>query len=191
MQYQNGETEQHLTSLSDSLGVVIIRPPLVYGPGVGGNFRRLASLLHTGVPLPLGSITNARSMISIWNLVDLIELCLRHPAARGHTFLASDGEDLSTPDLLNMLGAAIGHPARLLPCPVPLLRRLSRAVGRDKEFSRLSDSLQVDSSLPRNLLGWRPPQSTTSGIELTGASFRSKSLHDVQFKDSRNHRDTA
>jgi nucleoside-diphosphate-sugar epimerase len=150
--------EQSLHEVAEQTGleVSIIRPPLVYGPGVRANFLRLMRLAQLGVPLPLGSIDNRRSMVSQGNLCDLITHCLRHPAAAGEVFLASDQHDLSTPELIRLVAAAMGRPARLFPCPLGLLRRTARAVGMGPAVGRMLDSLQVDSTKATRLLGWTP-----------------------------------
>lgn len=136
--------------------VVVIRPPLVYGPGVKGNFYRLLRLVRWGIPLPFALVKNRRSLVALENLVDLIRLCLTHPAAANEIFLVSDGEDLSTPELLRRLGAHMGKRVRLLPCPPVLLRAASGMIGRGAEMGRLCGSLQVDSGKARELLGWKP-----------------------------------
>jgi nucleoside-diphosphate-sugar epimerase len=141
-----------------------LRPPLVYGPGVKGNFARLLDLVRSGVPLPLAAVNNRRSFIGLDNLVDLLIRCVDHPKAAGQTLLISDGQDLSTPELLRMIANAMGRPARLFPMPVPLLRLAGRVVGRLNEVDRLVGSLRVDSSATRELLGWIPPVSVEEGV---------------------------
>jgi len=160
------EAEQALWEISARTGleVVVVRPPLVYGPGVKGNLARLLRLVHSGAPLPLGSVQNRRSLIGLDNLVDLLVRCVDHPAAAGNTFLASDGEDLSTPDLLRHMAAVMGRSARLLPVPVPLLRLAGSALGKRAEIDRLVGSLQIDSSHTRQVLGWTPRVSVQAGI---------------------------
>jgi len=161
--------EQGLRALAAETGmeVVIVRPPLVYGPGVKANFALMMRWLQTGVPLPLASIRNRRSLIFLDNLVAFLWLCCRHPAAAGETFLVSDGVDLSTPDLLRALAAAQGRKARLWPCPPGLLRFGARLLGRQAMVERLCDSLQVEDDKARWLLGWKPPVSVEEGLELT------------------------
>ena len=144
--------------------VTIVRPPLVYGPGVKGNLARLLRLVRLGVPLPLASITNGRSLVSLDNLVDFLVRCAADARAAGETFLVSDGEDISTPDLLHRSAAAMGRTARLFPVPVPLLRFAGSTVGRGGDVSRLVDSLLVDSGYARRTLGWTPPLSVASGL---------------------------
>jgi nucleoside-diphosphate-sugar epimerase len=161
------EAEQGLWEIASQTGmeVVVVRPPLVYGPGVKGNFARLLDLVRSGVPLPLAAVNNRRSFIGLDNLVDLLIRCVDHPKAAGQTLLVSDGQDLSTPELLRMIANAMGRPARLFPVPLPLLRLAGRALGRLNEVDRLVGSLQVDSSATRELLGWTPPVSVEEGIK--------------------------
>jgi nucleoside-diphosphate-sugar epimerase len=167
------EAEVGLRRLAAESGmeVVIIRPPLVYGPGVKANFQSMMRWLKRGVPLPLGAICNKRSLIALDNLVDLIITCLDHPAAANQVFLAGDGEDISTPELLRRLGFALGKPARLLPVPVSLLMAGAALVGRRDIVKRLCESLQVDISKARNVLGWNPPISVDEGFRRTAKSF--------------------
>jgi nucleoside-diphosphate-sugar epimerase len=146
------------------LEVVVVRPPLVYGPGVKGNLARLLKLVRSGVPLPLGAVRNNRSLIGLDNLVDLLIRCIDHPAAAGQTFLVSDGQDLSTPDLLRHMAAAMGRSARLFPVPISLLRLTASALGKRAEIDRLVGSLQIESSHTRKALGWAPPVSVQEGI---------------------------
>jgi len=135
---------------------VILRPPLVYGPGVKGNFLRLLKIIFSGLPLPLASLENRRSLIHVANLADALITCIDNPAAAGHIWLASDVEGVSTPELIRKLSAAMDRPARLLPCPLTLLK-LGAALCRQTEaINRLSGSLAVDSSNLRHTLGWRP-----------------------------------
>jgi nucleoside-diphosphate-sugar epimerase len=136
---------------------VILRPPLVYGPDAPGNFGRLVRLVARGVPLPLGSVHNRRSLIYVENLADAIARCIDHPAAAGETFVVSDGVDVSTADLVRRLARTVGGSARLLPCPPPVLRLAGAMLGRRGEVSRLIDDLTVDSRKIRQLLGWVPP----------------------------------
>jgi nucleoside-diphosphate-sugar epimerase len=160
------EAEQGLWEIASQTGmeVVVVRPPLVYGPGVKGNFARLLDLVRSGVPLPLAAVNNRRSFIGLDNLVDLLIRCVDHPKAAGEPLLVSDGQDLSTPELLSMIANAMGRPARLFPVPVPLLRLAGRALGRLNEVDRLVGSLQVDSSATRELLGWTPPVGVEEGV---------------------------
>jgi nucleoside-diphosphate-sugar epimerase len=161
------EAEQGLWKIASQTGmeVVVVRPSLVYGPGVKGNFARLLNLVRSGVPLPLAAVDNRRSFIGIDNLLDLLIRCVDHPKVAGQTLLVSDGQDLSTPELLGMIAKAMGRPARLFPVPVPLLRLTGLALGRLNEVDRLVGSLQVDSSATCELLGWTPPVSVEEGIK--------------------------
>jgi nucleoside-diphosphate-sugar epimerase len=161
------EAEQMLRELSAQTGmeVVIVRPPLVYGLGVRANFAAMMSLLSRGIPLPLATVNrNRRSMVALDNLVDLLITCIGHPAAANQTFMVSDGEDLSTADLLRRLGQAIGRPARLFPVPVSLLRFGADLIGKSNEAQRLLGSLQVDISKTRELLDWSPKISVDEGL---------------------------
>ena len=161
------EAEQGLRELAAKTGmeVVIIRPPLVYGPGVKANFAAMMRWLRRGVPLPLGAIDNQRSLVALDNLVDLIVTCISHPAAANQTFLVSDGEDVSTTQLLRRMGQALGRPARLLPVPAGLLTLGAALVGRRDMAQRLCGSLQVDIEKTRQLLGWRPPLTLDEGLK--------------------------
>ncbi len=151
------EAELARIAAATSLEVVLIRPPLVYGPGAPGNFATLLRALERGWPLPLGAIRNRRSFVAIGNLVDLIVLTLGHPAASGQTFLVSDGEDLSTTGLLRRTAAALGTPARLLPFPQAAVRRGLIWAGRAELGQRLCGSLEVDIRATCRQLAWRPP----------------------------------
>lgn len=168
------EAEQGLLALSRRTGmeVVIIRSPLVYGPGVKANFLRLLKALDRGVVLPLGSIDNKRSLVALDNLVDLLVLCLEHPAAANRIIMVSDGKDLSTTELLLCLGQALGTPARLLPVPQWLVENGLRIVVGGGLAQRLCGSLQIDMSGTRNLLDWNPPVSVDEGIRRTVAWYR-------------------
>jgi nucleoside-diphosphate-sugar epimerase len=160
------EAEFALRGIADEcrLDVVIIRPPLVYGPGVHANFRLLMRAIARGIPLPLGAIRNQRSLIGIDNLVDFIVTCLAHPAASNETFLVADGEDLSTPDLVRRLARAMGQPARLFPVPPSLLRLGALLCGRPHVADRLLESLQADISKARTRLSWSPPVSVDEAL---------------------------
>jgi UDP-glucose 4-epimerase len=136
--------------------IVVIRPPLVYGPSVGGNFRSLLRWVQRGIPLPLGAIDNRRSLVAIDNLVDLIAVCLTHPAAAGQVFLAADGEDISTTGLLLKIAHAYGRSPRLLPVPPSWLRWGAAVLGKEGAVDRLLGSLVVDSTKARDLLDWHP-----------------------------------
>lgn len=168
------EAEQGLREIAEQTGmeVVIIRPPLVYGPGVKGNFATMMQWLARGVPLPLGSVThNRRSLVALDNLVDLIRTCLDHPAAANQIFLVSDGEDLSTADLLRRLGRAMGRPTHLLQVPVALLEVGAKLIGKPDLCQRLCGSLQVDMSKTRELLSWVPTIGVGDGLKRTVRSL--------------------
>ncbi|MHB1348519.1 MAG: NAD-dependent epimerase/dehydratase family protein [Desulfobulbaceae bacterium] len=160
------EAEEALLRVARDTGMeaVILRPPLVYGKGVGGNFARLVGLVRRGWFLPLGSVRNRRSLVGVENLCSLITVCLVHPAAANQVFLVSDGQDLSTPELIRAIALACGKRPRLLPLPVFLLHLLAKIIGREMEVRRLTGSLWVDSSLTRSLLDWSPP--VTVGQEI-------------------------
>jgi nucleoside-diphosphate-sugar epimerase len=168
------EAEQGLREIASRTGmeVVIIRPPLVYGPGVKANFQAMMRWLSKGVPLPLGAVNNKRSLVALDNLVDLIVTCIDHPAAANQTFLVSDGEDLSTTELLRRMGQAMGKPARLMPVPPALLKAGAAMVGKPELAQRLCGSLQVDISKTRELLGWNPPISVDEGLRRAAEGFR-------------------
>jgi len=162
------EAEQMLSQISNETGleVVIVRPPLVYGPGVKGNLARLLSWVERGVPLPLAGIRNTRSLIGIDNFTSALHACLTHPAAAGRTYLVRDGEDISTPELIRRLGHHLDKPARLFALPPPLLERLAGLVGRRADAQRLTGSLIVDDSRIRLELGWVPPRTLDEGLAL-------------------------
>lgn len=161
--------EQSLFDSAHTVGgeAVVIRPPLVYGPGVKGNFRRLLDLVERGIPLPFGAIRNRRSLVSVWNLVDLTCIALEHPAAPGGVFFAADERDLSTPELLEAMARSMGRSANLWPVPPWMLRALFAAIGRRDEYTRLAGSLFVDWLPARERLGWMPAVSVEEGIERT------------------------
>lgn len=168
------EAEAALRALARETGmaVVIIRPPLVYGPAVKGNFLAMMRALWRGIPLPLGAVTaNRRSLVALDNLVDLIVTCIDHPAAANQTFLVSDAEDLSTAALLRRMGQQLGRPARLLPVPVGVLRLAATLLGRPGIAQRLCGSLEVDIDKTRHLLGWSPPLSVDEGLRRTAAHW--------------------
>lgn len=150
--------------------VVILRPPLVYGPGVKANFQRLLRTVARGWPLPLGAIRNRRSLLYLGNFVDAIRLCAEHPAAAGQTFLVDDGEAVSTPDIIRAVARAMGRPARLLAVPVGMLELAGALTGKRAAVARLTGSLWVDSSAIRSQLGWTPPYSMAEGLAATVAA---------------------
>ena len=169
------EAEQALRQIAADTGmeVVIIRPPLVYGPGVKANFESMMRWLARGVPLPLAAVTqNRRSLVALDNLVDLIITCLSHPAAANQTFLVSDGEDLSTAELLESMGAAMGKPARLFYLPPALLKLGATGLNKPGIYQRLCGSLQLDIAKTRQLLGWTPPVSVDEGLRRAAEGFR-------------------
>ncbi len=149
------------------LEVVIVRPPLVYGPGAKGNFIRLFAAVGKGVPLPLASVRNKRSLIYVGNLVDALITCASHPAAAGKTYLVRDGEDISTPELVRQMGMCLKKPIRLFPLPVKLLRGLGRLSGKLKSVESLVNSLCVNDDLIRKELGWMPKFTFQQGIQAT------------------------
>lgn len=170
------EAEQGLRRLAGetSLEVVVVRPPLVYGPGVKANFLRMMNWLKHGIPLPFGAIDNRRSLVALDNLVDLLFVCGQHPAAAGQTFLAGDGEDLSTTELLRQLGQALARPARLIPVPAPWLESALGLIGKRDLAQRLCGSLQVDIAKARALLDWTPPVQVEQGLRRTAQAYLAK-----------------
>jgi nucleoside-diphosphate-sugar epimerase len=161
------EAEQGLWKIEAQTGMemVIVRPPLIYGPGVKANFASMMRWVSRGIPLPLGGIHNARSMVALDNLVDLLVTCLKHPAAAGQTFLVSDGDDVSTTDLLRRTARAMGKRALLLPVPASLLEMVGALLGRRAMVQRLCGSLQVNIDKTRSILGWAPPLSLDEGLK--------------------------
>lgn len=168
------EAEQGLREISLQTGmqVVIIRPPLVYGPGAKANFAALMRAAQRGWPLPLGAVHNRRSLVALDNLVDFIVTCISHPQAANQTFLVSDGHDLSTTELVRGLARAAGVPARLLPVPVWALRAGAVLLGKGDAVQRLCSNLQVDISKARSLLGWMPPVSVDEGLRRAVAGIQ-------------------
>ena len=160
------EAEQGLRQLSADTGmeVVVIRPPLVYGPGVKANFAALMRAVQRGWPLPLGAVHNQRSLVGLDNLVDFIVTCITHPQAANQTFLVSDGQDLSTTELVRGMAQAAWVPARLLPVPVWALQAGATLLGKGDAVQRLCGNLQVDISKARSSLGWMPPVSVAEGL---------------------------
>lgn len=167
------EAEQVLQVISEQTGLqtVTVRPPLVYGPGVRANFLRLVQAVARGTPLPLGSVRNHRSLVALDNLTDLLVRCTDHPDAPGHTFLVSDDHDLSTPDLIRGLGEALHRPARLLPCPMSLLRLGGLLSGRSDQIERLIGNLQVDIGHTKEVLRWGPRSSVQQGLRSAVQDF--------------------
>jgi nucleoside-diphosphate-sugar epimerase len=169
------EAEQGLASVARETGleVSILRPPLIYGPGVGANFLRLMQAVDRGWPLPLGGIRNCRDLIYLDNLVDAIVRCIVHPAAANRTFLVADGEGASTPELIRRIAIALERPPRLLPLPEKCLRLVGVLTGRRPAVERLLSSLLVDTGEIRRSLGWLPPQSLQGGLNETAKWYRS------------------
>lgn len=168
------EAEQQLLALAAHTGleVSIVRPPLVYGPKVRGNFLRFLGLADKAWPLPLASIDNRRSLVGIQNLCSLLEVCLHHPEAAGEVFLISDNRDLSTPQLLCLLAAAMERPCHLIPFPPSVLAGISKLLGQQAVWSRLAGSLQVDISKAKDKLGWQPVMSVEQGLAETAAWYQ-------------------
>lgn len=162
MQAENG-----LRKISSDTGleIVIIRPPLIYGPGVKGNFRSMMHWISKGIPLPLGAIRNHRSLIALDNLVDFITTCIEHPAAANQLFLVADGEDLSTSELLRRVGDAMNKPTQLVYVPVSWLKFGAALLGKRAIAQRLCGNLQVDSTKARRMLDWTPPLHVYEGLK--------------------------
>jgi len=163
------EAEQALRRISIESGmeIVIVRPPLVYGPGVGGNFLTMLKWMDRGIPLPLASVGNLRSLVGLNNIVSLLVACLTHPRAAGELFLASDQEDISTPELLRRTAQALRKSPRLFPFPVSMLHMTARLLSKGEACERLCGSLTVDSSKAHRLLGWSPVSSVDAELRRT------------------------
>jgi nucleoside-diphosphate-sugar epimerase len=174
------EAEQILNAIAVNRGleVVTLRPPLVYGPGVKANFLCLVKLAQLGVPLPFGSVNNRRSLIYIGNLVDAMVACMTHPNAANKTYLVSDGEDVSTPDLIRRISAASNRRALMLPAPVWMMRMAGRIAGSSDKLDRLLGSLAVDISKIRRDLHWHPPFTMEEGIRETVLWYKSADYAD-------------
>lgn len=170
------EAEQGLLLLAQrtDMEVVIIRPPLIYGPGVKANFESMLAYIKKGIPLPLGAIHNQRSFVYLGNLVSFIQCCIEHPAAANQVFLVSDGHDLSTTELLRSCAEALGVKPRLLPLPQWLIESCARLLGKQAVAQRLCGNLQVDISKARNMLGWKPPFCVEDGLKQTADGFKNK-----------------
>ena len=160
------EAEKALWEVSSRTGleVVVVRLPLVYGNGVKGNLARLIKLVKSGIPLPFSLVKNQRSMVGIDNLVDILIRCIDHPEASGKTFFASDGEDLSTPELIKLIASSMGRKANLFPLPIFMLKFLALIMGKREEINRLTGSLRIDNSYTKEILNWTPPISVEEGI---------------------------
>jgi nucleoside-diphosphate-sugar epimerase len=163
------EAEDGLREIAKETGleVVIIRPPLIYGPGVKANFAALVRAVKRGLPLPLGAVHNQRSLVGLDNLVNFLITCATHPEAASHTFFVSDGHDLSTPELIKSMAEAAQVPARLFHIPVWLLEAGATLVGKREVVRRLCSDLQVDISKAQRVLGWSPPFSVEEGLRQT------------------------
>ena len=168
------EAELGLLQIAQQAGmeVVIIRPPLVYGPGVKANFASLLRAVNRRVPLPLGAISNKRSFVYVGNLVSLIECCIDHPKAKNQVFLVSDGHDLSTTQLLQQCAIALNVQSRLLAIPQKIIESFAAFFGKQSVVQRLSGNLQVDISKADALLGWKPPVSVADGLKFTALALR-------------------
>lgn len=167
-EYGRSKAEAELEVLdfarSGQIEAVILRPPIVYGPGVKANFLRLMQAVESGLPLPFGNVKNKRSMVYVNNLAEAVRACMEHPAAAGHTFFVADDEPLATSELVRELARAMDKPARLLPFPLPILRGFARLIGRTSEIERLTGSLVVSTNKIRRQVGWSPPWSVSEGI---------------------------
>ena len=163
------EAERGLAEVarSGALEATVVRPPLVYGPRVRGNFRRLLDWMHRGIPLPFGTTVNRRSLIGVDNLASALLACVLHPRAANQTFLVSDDEDLSTSELLRRTAAAMGRPARLIALPAALLRAVAGVSGQQESFRRLCGSLLLNTKKIRQTLGWTPPASVDDELKRT------------------------
>lgn len=170
------EAEIQLQALSASTGmeVVIIRPPLVYGPGVKANFHNLISWLHRGIPLPLAAINNKRSLLGLDNLISLIITCIEHPAAAGNIFMVSDNQDLSTPQLLQEVAHALNQQARLFSLPESVLRMAAKTLGKEQALHRLCTNLQVDISPTQRILNWQPTTTIQQELHKTVQAYLEK-----------------
>ncbi len=170
------EAEQGLHKVAADTGmqVVIIRPALVYGPGVKANFATLMGAVQRSLPLPLGAINNQRSVLALDNLVDLIITCMTHAAAANQIFMASDEQDVSTPELVRHMALALGKPARLVSVPVWLLKAIGYSTGRSKAVERLCGNLQVDLTKTRQVLGWRPKLTLDQGLQQVARAMARK-----------------
>ncbi|WP_438307218.1 NAD-dependent epimerase/dehydratase family protein [Pseudomonas guariconensis] len=166
------ETELKALLSGTSMELVIVRPPLIYAADAPGNFRRLLKLVDSGVPLPLQSVTNLRSVISRDNVVAFLELCMHHPAAAGELFLIADAQAVSTPDMIRAISSGLGKPPRLFPFPLACLRVALRCLGRRAMYEQLCGSLQIDDSRARTVLGWAPQGTTVEGLRRAGLEYR-------------------
>jgi UDP-glucose 4-epimerase len=168
-----GEQHTFAAAAGSATAVAVVRSPLVFGPGVRANFLRLMRWVEQGRPLPLAAIDNRRSLVSVWNLCDLLRCVLTHPAAGGRVWMVSDGMDISTPELVRQIAAAMNRRARLFPVPTGVLRLAGALIGQGAEMARLCDSLTVDIAPTRAELGWRAPLATTEALARTAAWYLS------------------
>jgi nucleoside-diphosphate-sugar epimerase len=170
------EAEQALRRIEEETGleVVVVRSTLVYGPGVKANFLNMLRVAQRGIPLPLASINNIRSLIYVGNLVDALATCAQHPAAAGQTYIVSDGEDVSMPELIRRVAGALGKPARLFPFPISIIRLAGAVTGKNAAVNRLLGSLIVDSGKIRRELGWEPPFTMDEGLKVTAEWYKNK-----------------
>ena len=175
------EAEQALDRISKQtrMDMVVVRSPLVYGPGVRGNFLQLLNILRRGIPLPLASIRNQRSLVYLGNLVDALARCIQDPRAAGQTYIVCDSEDVTTPELVRRLGTAMGSKVSLWPCPTALLYWIGQVMGKREMIDRLVGSLQVNSSKIQTELGWHPPFTVDAGLSETAAWFRARTTSRV------------
>ncbi|WP_299491565.1 NAD-dependent epimerase/dehydratase family protein [Acaryochloris sp. IP29b_bin.137] len=167
--YSKQQAERLLSVIADNtdLEVVILRPPLVYGPGVKANFLQLLKAVQAGIPLPLAQVNNCRSLLFVGNLIDAILTCVTHPSAANQIFIVSDGEDISTSDLLNRTGLALNRPTPLFPLPLSWLKVLGYCTGRTSQVDRLLSSFSTDSGKIRKMLDWQPPFTLEQGLLAT------------------------
>ncbi|OIN94872.1 MAG: hypothetical protein AUJ48_04315 [Deltaproteobacteria bacterium CG1_02_45_11] len=172
------EAEKIIKAIANETGMeaVIIRAPMVYGPEVKANFLRLLKAVDRGIPMPLYGIKNKRSMIYLGNLVDAIVTCINHPKAAGQTYLVSDGEDVSTPELIRRVAIALGKPSRLFPLPAPILRFTGKIFGKTDAVERILGSLTINSAKIRNELNWQPPFTMQQGLKETAQWYLKKEL---------------
>ena len=168
------EAEQALHNVAAETGleIVIVRPPLIYGPGVKGNFLRLLQVVEKGIPLPFARVRNTRSMLYVGNLSDILLCCATHPVAAGKTYLVRDGEDISTPYLVQLVSDGMGKRAGLFPLPMRLLRALATVTGQHAAFERIMGSLRINDEHIRRELGWQPPFSLQQGVQMTIGWYR-------------------
>ena len=174
------QAEQTLWDVASASGLegVVIRPPLVYGPGVRANFASLIGIVDRGIPLPLGSIRNKRSFVSVDNLIDCIATALQSPNAGGQTFLVSDGQDLSTPELIRSIASSLHKSPMLIPIPTALLKLAATTAGKRSAYDRLCGSLTVDIALTKQKLSWTPPFTVQDSLQRTVDAF-------IQSKEAR------